>query len=403
MSMLDPIQVHVLSFEGPDAYARAGGIAARVSGLAQALAEANLVTHLWFIGDPDLPGHDMRGRLHLHRWCQWISRYHPAGVYAGEEGKRLDYARSLPPFLLREALWSHLQQGGRAVILAEEWHTVDAVLHLDWLLRRAGVREQVTLVWNANNTFGFDRLDWGRLAAAATMTTVSRYMKQLMRPLGINPLVIPNGLAAEMLLPPARQAVAALRARLRGRTVVAKVARWDPDKRWLLAVATLAAMKQQGWRPLLIARGGIEAHGDEVLTAAAAAGLRVVERLLPQPGVQGLLQVLDGLEGADLISVRSPLDGASCRVLFQGADAVLASSGHEPFGLVGLETMAAGGVACTGGSGEEYAVPGYNALVLETEDPQEFLGLFAALRAHPAQDHALRQAGWLTARQYGWP
>ena len=65
--MLVPIQFHVLSFEGPDAYAQAGGIATRVSGLAQALAEANLATHLWFIGDPDLPGHETRGRLHLHR------------------------------------------------------------------------------------------------------------------------------------------------------------------------------------------------------------------------------------------------------------------------------------------------------------------------------------------------
>ena len=400
--MLVPIQFHLLSFEGPDAYARAGGIATRVSGLAQALAEADFDTHLWFIGDPALPGHETQGSLHLHRWCQWISRYHPAGVYDGEEGKRLDYAGSLPPFLLRERLWSHLQQGGRAVILAEEWHTVDAVLHLDWLLRLAGMREQVTLFWNANNTFGFDRLDWGRLAAAATITTVSRYMKQLMRPLGISPLVIPNGLATDMLLPPPRQAVAAFRARVRGRTVVGKVARWDPDKRWLLAVATLAAMKRQGWRPLLIARGGIEAHGDEVLEAAAAGGLHVVERPLPEPNIQGLLQTLEGLEGVDLISLRSPLDRASCQVLFQGADAVLANSAHEPFGLVGLEAMAAGGVACTGGSGEDYAVPGHNALVLETEDPQEFLGLFAALRAHPAGERALRRAGRLTARQYAW-
>jgi glycosyltransferase involved in cell wall biosynthesis len=403
MPMPVPAQFHVLSFEGPDAYARAGGIATRVSGLAQALAEADFETHLWFIGDPELPGHETRARLHLHRWCQWISRYHPGGVYDGEEGKRLDYARSLPPFLLGEALWPHLQQGGRAVILAEEWHTVDAVLYLDWLLRLAGMREQVTLFWNANNTFGFDRLDWGRLAAAATITTVSRYMKQLMWPLGISPLVVPNGLAAEMLLPPARQAVAGFRARLRGRTVVAKVARWDPDKCWLLAVATLAAMKRRGWRPLLIARGGIEAHGREVQVAAAAAGLRVVERPLPQPGVRGLLQALEGLDGADLLSLRSPLDGASCQVLFQGADAVLANSRREPFGLVGLETMAAGGVACTGGSGEDYAVPGYNALVLETEDPLEFLGLFAALRAQPAQERALRRAGRLTARHYGWP
>jgi glycosyltransferase involved in cell wall biosynthesis len=202
---------------------------------------------------------------------------------------------------------------------------------------------------------------------------------------------------------PPRQAVAAFRARVCGRTVVAKVARWDPDKRWLLAVATLAAMKRQGWRPLLIARGGIEGYGHEVLAAAAAGGLHVVERPLPQPNIQGLLQTLDGLEGVDLISVRSPLESASCQVLFQGADAVLANSAHEPFGLVGLEAMAAGGVACTGGSGEDYAVPGHNALVLETEDPQEFLGLFAALRAHPSKERALRRAGRLTARQYAWP
>ena len=110
--MLVPIQFHLLSFEGPDAYARAGGIATRVSGLAQALAEADFDTHLWFIGDPALPGHETQESLHLHRWCQWISRYHPAGVYDGEEGKRLDYADSLPPFLLREMLWSRLQQGG---------------------------------------------------------------------------------------------------------------------------------------------------------------------------------------------------------------------------------------------------------------------------------------------------
>jgi hypothetical protein len=61
------VQFHVLSFEGPDAYARAGGIATRMSGLTQALAEADFETHLWFIGDPDSPGHKTRERLHLHR------------------------------------------------------------------------------------------------------------------------------------------------------------------------------------------------------------------------------------------------------------------------------------------------------------------------------------------------
>jgi glycosyltransferase involved in cell wall biosynthesis len=82
---------------------------------------------------------------------------------------------------------------------------------------------------------------------------------------------------------------------------------------------------------------------------------------------------------------------------------VLANSGHEPFGLVGLETMAVGGVACTGGSGEDYAVPGYNALVLETMDPQEFIGLFEELRRNPVRERAIRRAGRLTAQHYVWP
>jgi glycosyltransferase involved in cell wall biosynthesis len=397
-----PQQFHLLSFEGPDPYARAGGIASRIIGLAQALVASGFKTHLWFIGDPDLPGHEICDQLELHRWGQWISRYHPAGVYDGEEEKRADYAASLPPFLLREALLPHLRQGGTAVILAEEWHTVDAVLHLDWLLRQAGVRSHVTILWNANNTFSFDRIDWGRLAEAAIITTVSRYMKHLLQGLGVNALVIPNGLAADDLIPPERDTARVFRTRTHARTVLSKVARWDPDKCWLLAIDTVGMMKSLDWRPLLIARGGVEAHGVDVLTTAVARGLRVVERALPNPGVGGLLQVLDGLHDVDVVSLRSPLDPESRRVLLHGSAAVLANSKHEPFGLVGLETMAVGGVACTGCSGEDYAVPGRNALVLETTDPREFLGLFGELRANPAHERALRQAGRLTAKHYTW-
>jgi glycosyltransferase involved in cell wall biosynthesis len=81
----------------------------------------------------------------------------------------------------------------------------------------------------------------------------------------------------------------------------------------------------------------------------------------------------------------------------------LANSGHEPFGLVGLETMAVGGVACTGCSGEDYAVPGQNALVLETTDPRECIGLLRELHLHPAQERAIRRAGRVTAQHYLWP
>jgi glycosyltransferase involved in cell wall biosynthesis/ribosome-associated translation inhibitor RaiA len=396
------MQFHILSFEGPDAYAFAGGLASRMTGLVHTLAEAGYETHLWFVGDPRGPGHETVDRLQLHRWCQWISNYHPGGVYDGEEGKRGDYVASLPPFLCQEVLLPHLRQGQRAVILAGEWHTVDAVLHLDWLLRNAGVRHQVMILWNANNTFAFEHIDWGRLAGAAIITTVSRYMKHLMQDRGVNPLVIPNGLSAETLLSPEREAVRTFRGQVRGRTVVSKVARWDPNKRWLLAINTVGAMKRVGWQPLLIARGGVEPHGSEVLAAAAAAGLRVVDRFLPQQGVRGLFQALEGLDGVDIVNLRSPLDPESRLILFHSSAAVLANSQHEPFGLVGLETMAAGGVACIGYTGEDYAVPGHNALALETDDPQEFLDLFGALRVNPFVERALRRAGRATAQQYTW-
>ena len=95
-------QFHVLSFEGPDPYSRAGGIATRVTGLVEALAGTGHRTHLWFVGDPDLPGHEQQGLLGMHRWCQWISRHHPAGVYDGEDTKCADYSASLPPFLMQQ-------------------------------------------------------------------------------------------------------------------------------------------------------------------------------------------------------------------------------------------------------------------------------------------------------------
>jgi hypothetical protein len=58
------LQFHVLSFEGPDPYSRAGGLASRVEGLTETLATLGFETHLWFIGDPELPGHEIHGDLH---------------------------------------------------------------------------------------------------------------------------------------------------------------------------------------------------------------------------------------------------------------------------------------------------------------------------------------------------
>jgi glycosyltransferase involved in cell wall biosynthesis len=396
------VQFHILSFEGPDPYARAGGLATRVNGLAETLTALGFETHVWFIGDPALPGTEQHGQLHLHRWCQWVSKHHPGHVYDGEIGKMAEYSASLPPFLAQQVIRPHIQQGGRAVVLAEEWQTVDAVLHLHWLLRYQGIRESVTMMWNANNIFGFERIPWPELATAARITTVSRYMKHRMREWGADASVIPNGLGSEAFDVPPRGAVAALRQRFRDRTVLSKMARWDPDKRWLDTIGLVAEMKQQGWRPLLVARGGAEKHGLEVLRAAHARGLNIVDRAWTEPGASGLLTAVRDVGDADIVNLESHVDPEARRVLFRSSDAVMANSGHEPFGLVGLEAMAAGGITCTGCSGEDYAVPGQNALVLETGDPREFMSLYRRLRGRGDEVRRLRRAGQSTARRYAW-
>src|ERR671925_1949128 len=211
------LQFHLISFEGPDSYCRAGGLSTRVSGLASGLVGSGFETHVWFVGDPDLVGHEQVGNLHLHRWCQWLSSYHRAGVYDGEEVKRVDLAESLPPFLLHQVLRQHVENGGAGVVLAEEWQTADAVLHLDWLLRCEGLRDRTCVLWNANNTFGFDRIDWPRLNQAVMITTVSRFMKHQMWKIGVDPIVIPNGLTPDGFCLPQPRDVSALRGRSRGR------------------------------------------------------------------------------------------------------------------------------------------------------------------------------------------
>lgn len=94
------MQYHILSFDGPDPYSTVGGLETRVSGLTHALADLGIDTHLWFVGDPDQPPHEARAGVHLHRWCQWLSTDRRGGVYHGEHEKAVDYATSLPPYLL---------------------------------------------------------------------------------------------------------------------------------------------------------------------------------------------------------------------------------------------------------------------------------------------------------------
>ncbi len=94
----------ILSFEGPDAYSWAGGLGARVTELSETLADTGFETHVFFIGDPSFPGHEsmVEGKLHLHRWCQWISQYH--GRLLRQRARRSARHYSWPAVLKRRLL-----------------------------------------------------------------------------------------------------------------------------------------------------------------------------------------------------------------------------------------------------------------------------------------------------------
>lgn len=226
-------------------------------------------------------------------------------------------------------------------------------------------------------------------------------MKHAMHSFGVDPVVIPNGLEPGAFAPVAPEAMEHFARAIAPRLVLAKVARFDPDKRWLQTVEIVAELKARGARPLLIARGGLEAHGREVLARARELGLSIGQRSA-RPGADGLIAALQGVDDVDIVQLCTHLDPEARRLLFRCASAVLANSSHEPFGLVGLEAMAAHGIACTGISGEDYAVPGHNAIVLQTHASSEAVAHIERLQARPIEAREIRAAGAATARNYAW-
>ena len=382
----------------------AGGLSVRVNHLSSTLSNIGFRTHLFFIGDPTLHGEEVRkgGRLLLHRWCQWISRYHPHGVYDGEEGKVCDFNESIPGFVMDRIVAPALRSEKIVVILSEEWQTSEVMCRISDLLEAHGQRDRVLMFWNANNTFSFYRICWAKLTRCTTITTVSRYMKHLMWKMGLNPLVIPNGIPKSLLEKVDDGQAKCVRDALKAETILCKVARWDPDKCWDSAIEATAELKQRDVKATLVARGGIEPYGQHVMDYARDLGLDVREARVDRETPSGFVAALQGAGRAECIDVRSPLPLALLRLIYRAADGVLANSGHEPFGIVGLETMAAGGVAFTGCTGEDYAIPFVNAFVLETSDPREITEYVMYLRRHPDESGRIRKAARRSARLFTW-
>lgn len=400
----------VVSFEGPDPYSQAGGLGVRVTGLVETLADMEYETHLFFIGDAALPGEESvhSGRLVLHRWAQWISANCPRGVYDGEAGKVADITTSLPAYLVDRILAPAVASGQSPIVLFEEWQTADCVCRLNDLLVARGIRNRVVLAWNANNPYGFERIDWRRLASSATITTISRHMRSIIRACGADARVIPNGLPDDAFEAVPRSHIAHVRAVVSDRPetgLLFKMARWEREKGWTQALDAVARTRAHDATheraPVLIARSGGPSQGGGGLEhAAAARGLRVGSFESEGAFMNGLADVVRA--GADVVNLRFGVSPSLARTLYVASDGVLANSVSEPFGLVGLEAMAAGGVAFTGGTGEDYAVAGRNAVVLETLDPDEIVARWDELSASPELSARLRRAAKRSAHEYEW-
>jgi glycosyltransferase involved in cell wall biosynthesis len=399
----DDLEIAMVSFEGPDQYSQAGGLGVRAKEICRAFAAVGFSTTLYFVGDPTKPHEEVVDGLRLVRICQAVSRSHPAGVYDGEHAKIEAMWQELPSLLLERSVRPAASSGRVLAIMCEEWQTADFVEMLDRHLRRLGMRDRCVILWNANNHFGFDNMDWRSLERAATVTTVSRYMKHLMWPHGVNPMVIPNGIPVEALQPVDEQAVRVIAEAGRTACLAFKIGRFSPDKRWHQSLDAIAELRAGGLPARLLMRGGIEHFGHGVLGHARQLGLDIADWNEPIGGPQDVARSLVETGTSAVVNLRRFLPESVLPAISAASTAVLANSGHEPFGLVGLEAMAAGGVAVVGATGEEYARPYGNAIVVETAEGTELASALAGLVERPELSRRLRTAARRDAADFAWP
>lgn len=392
----------LVAFEGPDRYSLVGGLATRMNDLAAALvARGHHVRHL-FVGDPTLPHIEERenGRLVLERWSQWISAYHPKDVYDGEDGKYLDFSRTVPAHLA-DLVTASAARSERTVLLFEDWQTAAAAIGTATLLASRGVHAPV--FWNANNTYGFGRVDFPILRRVASITTISRYMRMELAKVDVEAAVLPNGIADRWLKPVPLADVAAIRGSFGDRPTFVKVARFDADKRWLWAIDAVAAMRDDGARPRLVMRGSRSDYADVIGARIRARGLDVERLSLPSTAAPRDFAAALATTNAPIVFLDFFVSERTLRALYGAADGVLANSEKEPFGLVGLEVMSCGGIAYVGRTGEDYAVPMVNCVVVQSEDPRELISSYRILSERADLVTAMRSEGRATAKRFSWP
>lgn len=223
----------------------------------------------------------------------------------------------------------------------------------------------------------------------------------MLRDRGVDARVIPNGIPLRLTEPVSTSRVEQLHERTGPRSIVFKMARWGHDKGWHQALDAIGELRRAEQPVTLVARsGGPSRGGEDLAPQAARQGLRVCE-VESAEELDARLPAMTRA-GADVISLRFGVSQDLARVLYAGSSAVLANSIAEPFGLVGLEAMAAGGVVVTGGTGEDYAVDGVNAMVLQSLRPQELADRVQPQLSRRGAGARLRNRAMATARGYTW-
>jgi len=360
-------------------------------------------TRLFFVGDPDAPDFESTedGLLNLHRWSRWLSKQYPDGVYHGEVAKVEDYQKSLPEFLVKRVIAPNAEVGVTTVVIGEDWHTAATMIRISGLLEEENLESHALLFWNANNVFGFKTIDFPELSKAARLLTVSRYMKERMRTMDLEALVVPNGIPPRFWSRVDKRAGGELREIFPG-TLLAKVGRYHADKRWMMAIEAVAHCKELDLKPTLLVRGGREAYGAKIREHAISLGLSWA---VARPEANDNASVLESLEAcrhSDIVELDFFVPEAFLRTLYWAATAVLANSGHEPFGLVGLEVMACSGLAITGSTGEEYIQSFHNGIALSSEDPREIALYMQEILHDEELQTTLRSNGRASAKFYNW-
>ena len=77
------------------------------------------------------------------------------------------------------------------------------------------------------------------------------------------------------------------------------------DKRWILAVDIVGALKQQGWRRYSLPAEALKRMAAKSLARPPGVpDYEVAKRVFVEPGIHGLLKAVENMEEIDVVNLR---------------------------------------------------------------------------------------------------